>query len=485
MKLKVGGTVALVAAIVAVLVLVVFKSDDAPADRADTFVPADALAYLHISTDRERPQDTRMAKTLAKLPVTARIQDRISAAFGGKQAFDLKRDVRSWLGKEAAVAVTEGGVLLVLSVAKQDTAQGVLTRFAGEQPGVKYRGEILRRFTGGAAALVDDFLLVGPEPLVRESIDVHDNPRKSLAELAEYRRAAEKRPGNRSADGWATGVAASITLPARLGRAINGKSLIASLVPTSEGLRIVGRRLGGSTEAGDFKPELLEAVPREAAGYLGVRGMRRLGALLPIAAGAAGPTVVERLQPLLDEVSDEVAVSVAPGVPDPITTLTAKVKDPKAARSALADVQATIASTLTGSENDTGAVPTFEERPITKELDAYVLTLAGGGELAYAVIGSRVIISNSDAGIERGARNADGVADTDAFKGAVPDLPDPAEAVAFVAVSQLLDLADAAGLDASATYRSVRPDLRKVQSIGATLRRQGSDTIAELNLTIP
>jgi hypothetical protein len=458
---------------------------DAPANTADTFVPAKALAYLHVSTDPKRKPDENLLKTLGKFPFAAKLQAKVIDAFGGAQVFDLQRDIRSWLGNEASVALTENGVLVILSVSDEKQAQAVLARFAGAQPAVRYRNQLIRPFTGGAAVLDDHFLLAGPQPLLEQAIDAHLRPQTSLARLNTYERAAKSLPDDRAADAWVTGVAASLVLPARLAAAAGDNPISMGLVPTDDGARITARRLGGSTPLADFTPTLLRSVPADAAAYLGLRGMRRLGVFLPIAAGSAGPTIAARLQPLLDQLTDEVAVSVAPGVPDPITTLTAKAKDPAKAREALADLQATIASTLTGSENDTGAVPTFEERPINQNLDAYVLTLAGGGELAYAVAGSRVIISNADAGITRAAQDADGVAQTTAYKDVVPDPPQTAEALAFVATSQLLDLADAAGLNASATYRAARPDLEKVQTFGATLRRQGSDTLAELNLIIP
>jgi hypothetical protein len=471
------------AAVAAVLTL--GKTEAAPAENADTFVPANALAYLHVSTDPARKQDQRLLAELKKFPFAAQLQERVVNAFGGSGTFDLQRDVRSWLGDEAAIALTNTGLLVVLKVDKEQTAQGVLARFAGAQPAVQYNGQLVRVFIGGAAALVDGYLLVGPQPLVQQAIDTHRSPKQSLAELPAYKRAAGRRPEDRAADAWITGIAAALALPARLTAAFGNNPLSASIVPTDTGVRIIALRLGGSTPAADFTPALLKSVPADAAAYMGLRGMRRLGAFLPTAAGAAGPTIAARLQPLLDQLDGEIAVSVAPGVPDPITTLTAHADDPATAREALADLQATIAATLSGSENDTGAVPTFEERPLTNDLDAYVLTLAGGGELAYAVAGSRVVISNADEGLRRAAADASGVADTEAYKRAVPDPGENTEALAFVATSQLLDLADAAGLNTSATYRAARQDLVKVQTIGATLRRQGSDTIAELNFLIP
>jgi hypothetical protein len=481
--LVVGAAVLLVAAItVAVLAL---SRTPAPADRADAFVPENAIAYLHVSTDPDRETDRELFDRLRTFPSFAGLRERVETALNPNAgAFDLDRDVRAWLGDEAAVAVMPGGVLILLSVAKQDTAQGVLTRVAGAKRGVEYRDVLIQRFSGGAAAFFGGFLILGPEPLVRQSIDLHAGKGRSLARLPDYARAAEDRPDDRAADAWA-GPDAAFVLPDRIASALAGHRYAASLLPVDDGLQLLVRRLGGAGDAGEFDPQLIDTVPKDALAYVGLRGVRALGPLLPPAAGAAGPEVVAAVQPLLDVLTGEVALSITPAAPDPITTLTARTKDPAAARAALAGLQGVIAQTLVGSEDNTGAVTTFQERTLAQGLDAYVLTLAGGGELAYAVVGSKVIISNADDGVLRAARGTDGIQTADAFERVIKEVPDPAEALAFLDASQLLDLADAAGLDASATYRATRPDLRKLRAVGATVRRQGNDITTELNLTIP
>ena len=99
--------------------------------------------------------------------------------------------------------------------------------------------------------------------------------------------------------------------------------------------------------------------------------------------------------------------------------------------------------------------------------------------------GTRVAVSGSDAGVKRALRDDDGIEDAETFDEALPDRPDRVQALAFIASSQLLELADAAGLDAVAAYRVLRPNLAAIRALGAVVRRQGNDTTVELNLLFP
>jgi len=477
---------ALTAAAAVALVLVVAlaaRGPSPPADRADSLVPADVLVYLHVSTDPDREQDRRMLALLQRFPAFGALRARAQAAVG---ALDFARDVRPWLGDEAALAASTRGTVALLAVRDEDKAQGVLARVAGPRPAVRRSGVLVRRFSGGAAAFTDGFLVLGDEALVNAAIDLGSGRGRALATLPAYADAALERPAARVLDGWAAADAAALLLPPRVAAVVGGGPAVADVTPTDAGLRIRARRLGGASQEADFEPELLDRVPRDAFAYLGVRGLRSLGVLLPAAAGEAAPAVGGALEPLLDALEGEVAVSAAPAAGDPAVTLVAGTRDPRAARNALAGMQGVIAAALTGSGEATGQVPVFEERSLGEDVDGFALTLAGGGELVYAVAGDQVAISNSEDGVRRALEpEGGGLEDAEGFDDAVTDVPESGQALAFVATSQLLELAAEAGLDASAAYRAVRSNLAKVRALGAVVRRQGDDTTAELNLLIP
>ncbi len=287
---------------------------------------------------------------------------------------------------------------------------------------------------------------------------------RALADVPAF--AERKADDGRAADLYAAPDAARL-LPEAL-RFLGGQAVTADVVPTDEGLRLRARRVGGAVKAADFEPGLLDAVAKDAFAFADVR------AFLP-------PVLPDVARPLVAAL-DETALAISPGVGDAVVTLVAHAKDPAAARRALAGLQATVIDALTDPGEATGQVPVFEERDLGGGHDGYSLTLAGGGQLVYAVAGARVVVSGSEDGVRRALRDADGIDDADAFDDAVPDRPDRVQALAFVASSQLLELADAAGLDAVAAYRTLRPNLAAIRALGAVVRRQGDDTTLDLNL---
>ena len=468
--------------VVVVLAVVLLGGASAPADRADALVPADARVYVHLSTDPDRDQDARVLELLQRFPAVTALRRRAESAVG---AFDFKRDLRSWLGKEAAIAATERGTLLVLAVEKEPTAQGVLTRVAGARPAGRHAGVVVRRFGPTAAAFTGGFLVIGPEALVKQSIDLEQGRGRSLSKDKTYARAAELRPDDRSIDAWTDGSGAALVLPLRLAEVVGGWPVSASVIPNDRGLRLSVRRFGGASPGADFDPKLIDSVPDDALAYVGVRSPRTLGPLLPDAVGDAAAGLKKGLAPLLEVLDGGSALSITPATPEPVVTLSARTSDPAAAREALAGLQGIIAGLLTGSEDLTGQVPTFEELDLGDGLDGFRLRLAGGGELVYVVTGRTVIVSNSSDGVRRAARPSESLRDTEDFGAAVDGVPGTAQALAFLDASKLLALGDEAGLDASPTYRAVRNDLRKVRALGAVVRRRGNDTTVELNFLIP
>jgi hypothetical protein len=117
----------------------VLRGPAPPADRALRLVPADALLYVHLSTDPDREPDRRLLGRLAKLPAFAPLKKRLDAA-------------RPWLGDEAAYVVTPRGTALLLAVraGKKPPSGRVVDGFLVE--GVLAKGPRLKR----TAELPDD-----------------------------------------------------------------------------------------------------------------------------------------------------------------------------------------------------------------------------------------------------------------------------------------------------------------------------------------
>ena len=438
------------AALLAVAVVWLFialrtGNEGRPEVRAAALVPAEALVYVHLSTDSDREQDRRALDLLGRFDAFAAVREQLEEA-------------RPWLGDEAAVAVLANGETLVLLAADDDEK----ARAYAERSG---------------GVLVDGFVALGAEPV--------DDGERALADLDLYVDATEVRSPERALDVWVGERGAGGVLSPGLAALVGPEPVVAEVTATDGGVRVNARQLGGASESADFAPELLDGAPRDAFAYLGFRGLASLAPLLPEATGAAAPEVTSALGPLLDALDGEIALTVAPTEGDAAVTLLARPDDPAAARTALAGLQGVIATALTGSAEATGQMPVFVERDLGDGLSGFALTLAGGGELVYAVDGERIAVSNSDDGVRRGLRGEDSLKDAEGFAKAVTGVPDTAQALAFVAANQLLELADAVGLDASAAYRAARPDLSEIGALGAVMRRQGDDTTVELNLLFP
>src|SRR5205814_3273173 len=143
------------------------SAEPAPATGAAAVVPADALAYVHVSIDTTRPAVRRATTLGARLPgyprLLASVFSRLSAIAGGGAAVDYNRDIRPWLGKEAAFAVLDttgssAGSLIVLDVSRHAQAQRFLTA-AGASAAGTYAGVRLYRYpTGTELAFVRHYL---------------------------------------------------------------------------------------------------------------------------------------------------------------------------------------------------------------------------------------------------------------------------------------------------------------------------------------
>lgn len=500
-----GAFVAFDVVVVVVVLLLVFGGgSDAPiADRAASLVPADALVYVHVSTDGDRDAVKDAEKLAGSFDGYERLRDalldRLSVGGGGQSA------VSPWLGDEAALALLgpqgeTAGSLVLLSVRDRAKADAFVREGAQRSgPSRTYRGPAhpvtLNRYGAVYAAFIGDFLVLGQRASLQQAIDLQQGRGDALARDATYGKLSARLPGDRVADAYATsdglrrllvpaggalGVAGVVLdRPNLRGTAVAVQATDPGLVLTVEA-DIPGRK------AQPLDPQLLDAVPKGALAYYGSRSLdQSAGRLLAAAGTSALGDLIERARQalggegarsvqrdLLALLQKETAVALLPGVPAPTLLVMARTEDEGRTRAAL--------------ERLTGALP--------KLLPGGKVTQAGGvtkissdqTEFDAAVIDGKLVISTGMAGIEAARDPGGGIEDADAFAAAVPDASGgDVTSLVFLDFSQLLRLAEQTGLDDSRAYLAVKDDLARVKAVGVRSSGEGEDTTSEIRFQIP
>ena len=201
-------------ALAAVVATSLRSTEPPPATGAAALVPGDALAYVHLSTDTTRPAVRRAIALEHRLPdaplaagaLTARLGAIFTRSAAAAGTFDL-RDVRPWLGKEAAFALlntqsTTAGSLILLDVRNRARAQAFLARSGATTAG-SYRGVTELGYRPGTVlAFVRHYLAIGQPASVQGAIDVADGSAPSLAANSAYARAAAPEPADRVFDAY-------------------------------------------------------------------------------------------------------------------------------------------------------------------------------------------------------------------------------------------------------------------------------------------
>ncbi len=479
---------------------------DGPPDRAAALVPAGALAYVHLSTDRDRPEDRRLAALADALPPIARARERLAGAIA-PQAFDVERDVLPWLGDELAYAALSPADSVVLAaVADRPRAEALVARVGNLSAAERHRGVQVLVAGGSAIAFVDGFLALGTEPAVRAAIDRAAGAGDALADAGAYDRALEGAPDGRSLSAYASAagvrevLAARDGLPGTLGALLDRPGLTAAgaaLTAEDGGLSAHVRLTGGAPADADFAPVLLERVPEGAAAYLGVRGGLRLARLLT-RLGAGGPVEAVRAvlagdagvdldRDLLAPLAGELALAVTGPAEDPegtangapVVTLKARTADPRRTEEALGRLQEPLARRLALP----GTVPGFKPDTLGG-LEGYALRVTPELAPSYAVAGDGVVLSTAPAGLQppRGT-----IAAAAGFRATLGEVPDTVDSLVFLDLRQLLALGEQTGLTAIPGLTTARDDLQRVSAAGAVVTHDPAhptDTTAELFLQI-
>src|SRR5262249_39778412 len=122
-------------------------ASSAPPDKAASLVPASALVYLNLGTNKGTPQWKHTAAAIGKLAIAGQIRDALfgvvtSDALGN---LTLDRDVKPWLGNEAAYAQLPGNSqnLLLLRVRDAKAAAATFDRAGGTNAPENFHGTLL------------------------------------------------------------------------------------------------------------------------------------------------------------------------------------------------------------------------------------------------------------------------------------------------------------------------------------------------------
>jgi hypothetical protein len=537
--LLVLGAAAALVVIAVVIVLAVSSGGEAPpATGAAKLVPADALAYFNLSLDRGRPAVKRAGALSAGLPdyarLSAAVESRVGTIASGGAPVEFYRDIRPWLGNEAAMALlntptSTAGSLIVLDVTDRGRAQGFLTR-AGAKVVGSYRGRQLLSYpTGTELAFVSHYLVFGQDASVRSSIDASDGAAPSLAADHSYQQIASGEPADRVLDAYISAPGVRRVLDPRSGvigaagalldqPALLGASL--ALSPTAAGahLRIHTvldpelARIDHIASA-PFVPSLQNVAPAGSMLFLDSAGLNKLAPHL-LRAGAVGG-VGGRVAPLLTRLgaalgaegvnvksivsvfSGETAVAITPA-PNPLhapsLTIITRTGNQSQTNERLGSVEAPLAQLFAAPSSGPGQTPLFNDRQVGS-ITAHQLSLNPGLQLDYAVFDGLVVVSTSLDGIAAVATRTHAVASEPDFRtttgvpaghiNAVPGLPGGRlSSLVFLDFSQLLSLGEQTGLTRNASFRALQPDLQRIRAVGLHSTGGGTDTTAELFLQI-
>lgn len=511
-----AGLLALIVAVVLAVVVLGGGSDGGgpAADRAAALAPADTLAWVHLSTDGDRDAVSQALALAGRAGLDDTLNELAGGLLGsgGGQPVDFARDVRPWLGDEAALALTRGsgataGSLLLLAVADEEGARRFLARTAGPARRGSYRGEAVASYGNGTvAAFADGFLLVGQRATVRGALDRVTGARgaRALADDAAYRRATAGQPQERALDAYATVAGVRLLLAPRsgplglLGALLDQPGLRAvSLALTAEGTSAkvqVRSDLdpSGRVKPVTFDPTLTSALPRATIGYLGFPGLTKAAPLLlslgsiGAAGGSAADTArlieeagrtlraqgVDFARDLLPLLGGEVAVAVVPVDRAPALVLLAKVRDGAATTAALRRLEPALAQLFAPAD---GAAPSFADAQVggiaARRLDA-----GGGVELDYALHDGILALSTGTAPLASVLRPRGSLVENPDYKAVIPDTQSELTSIVFFDFSQLLSFFEPLGLTA---------DLGEIRAVGLTSTGGEAQTTAELTFEIP
>lgn len=505
-----------------------------PPDDAVALVPADVAAYVHANLDAETDQFESAAELAGKLPeLRASASSLLSLA--ADRAIDYERDVRPWSGGELAVVLDADGLeisrMLMFEVADEAGALDFARRILG--PGVsssEVDGTSVDSDRDGlSAAILDGFLLIGPDQLVRAAIEL--DPGDALPADPAADAARDALPDDALLDAYL-----SADFAATLGRRRDlgpfdtfvdsdaSEGVAAALGFDSEGVDLAVRSIQDPERAEAapdffsalplFEPELTERVNSDALVYLGVgdpgesagtlvgqaaatapdlfdglksfnRRLRRGGGVdierdvLPLLEGEAALTVEPQEPPGEDE-----AGQPSPGVIGdtdiPYLALLATGVDAEEAARDLAELQVPIAESVDPSA---GQAPVFGSREIGG-VTAQSLRLSPVVDLTYATFDDELIVGTSPAAVERAVGDGEPLADGEIYERVTSGFPDQVSIILYLDFRDLLSFGERLFLAEDPAYARFAGDLRTLEAAALAVTRTRTELATDLRVTV-
>lgn len=462
-----------------------------PPAGAASAVPADALAYVHVSIDRGRPEVRRALALLARLPVAPAQLLPLTARLGL---------AAPWLGREAAYAILPEGSLTVLDVRDRTAARRALAAL------------------GTPSAFVGRYAVVGSRAAVDAALGAAARG-TTLLRADVFRRASAGAPGDRVADAYISAAGIPRLLlrrpgaPAMLGTLLSRPALAGaalSVSPADGGFRarihvvsdtaLSGLGPGGG---GTFTPTLSHVVPAGAALMVDERRLDQVGKRLLAAAGAGG--VGGSVRPLLSQLGSALAaenvdvpavlhlfagetavalVSPASGAAgNESLLLVSRVGDGAAARTTLASLATPLMQLFAGTAVSAGQTPVLDNVAVGSD-SIQELVLGPGLRVDYSVAHGLVIVSTSRAAVAAVLRRAGDLNGDPRYRQVLPTSSSGVTSLVFLDFNQLLNLVGQTGLTRGAQFAALRPDLQRIRAVGIRATSGEADSTAELFLQI-
>ena len=514
--------VALVVAFGGILALIEDNGGESvPVDHAVTVVPADALAYVHVSVRPESEQWRNAARLAKGFPSLVEARNRFLrslTARGGE--LNLEREVYPWVDDEAALALLPGKggkarSLILLEVSDRDLANAFLERSVGRVRSSTYRGVPMRTYGSLATAFLGDFLAIGQPDNVRAAIDVRQGRRGALGRDVSFNRsraALQKR--DRLFFGYATpdglrrvlesqpGVLGQIAHLANVPELVGAAATVraedrGATLEYAAALR-PARQQGATNADRPYVPQLQNVVPADAVGFFDMRGADRLfDAIAKIGGGSrlrlpgsleglssevsgAGRAPFRRaLQPLLGK---EASLFLFPAGESPLLTLVVNNVQSAEAATMIERLQPLIAKLLERPAE--GQIPIFQPRQIAG-VDAVTLTITPSVELTFAVFDGHAVISTDPEGIRLLKSGRSKLADNPFFERGTKDRLDRVTSVLFLDLEQFFAIGEQAGLRGAASFRAFKSALSRVSAISAVTSSTPSTKTATIFIEVP
>lgn len=523
---RLAGALAVLFAIAALIAVFVLSSGPTPpATGAATVVPADALLYLHVSTDRQRSSVSQALASLRRLRVapllSAAVTGRLDGALAGGNGtpVNFSTDVLPWLGNEAALAVLDtsgssAGTLIVLDVRDRTRARSFLAQESATPDGNYRNVPLLRQPSGTTFAFVGNYLVLGQAASVDAAIDTAKGRAPSLAASSAYLRAAATEPADRVLDFYAP--AAGVTralipstgLLGALGELLYQPALSSASVtlsPTAGGLAV---RVHSALDSGlmgapakQFNPSLASVLPAGSMMMLDAANLRAAASKLLAAAAKLG--IAEHAAELLQRLGGaltaqgvslnqlfsifggETAFAVVPGsgggAPAPV--LVGRTRNPAGARAQLGNLVTPLTQAFTPPSSGTGLEPEVADTNVAGATVSQ-LSLAPGLQADWTVWHGLVVLSTSPAAIAKVIVHRASLASEASYRATSASLPTRVTSLVFFDLGPLLRLGEQTGLIGSTTLAELQPDLQQIRAIGLESTGGGSDTTTQLQLQI-